>query len=710
MQTTSALWKRLWAAGARLETVAVIDGTACETVTAPVIHRALTQEGLSVGNAVSATCALSVRAAGSIPRAATVAVRMRLTDGETCSEWLEAGTFYVSRRATDAVTGLTTLECYDAMLKANAEYPCDGQWPRPMTRVVQEIAEALGVAQDGRNAIQTGDDFQILLPEAGTTMREVLSGIASAHGGNWIITPRNRLRLVPLGASDGEAAVLAVLGGVSAGATQAVTGLRVTGVGEERLIGSADGLVVEIASPYVTEGSLSWLSQQLIGTECQPYALESAIYDPAAELGDAVVSKEDVASAIYSESVTLGAAFRGDIAAPEPEELSDEYPYLGTPDRLKRLRQTVATLEETKAGVADVAAAEARANAVTAALEQSLTQQEIFNRLTQNGRTQGIYLKDGRLYINGTYIDAGTLNANLLRAGTISDATGKNYWILDGNNSELVTKKGVIGNFTLEDGALSYGTLGQGFGASIGRYGIRYSMPLIGTDIAEMEITGQGMHFYVNSLIKTMLYMGQKNGLILRCYDENGSADFVVQVFDETSKQEIDVHYDFYVSRLARFYSNVEMWKDLKVTGALKVNGTKNRVADAGQYGRRLLYSYETPTPMFGDVGEGQIGADGRCFVWLDPVFAGTISAAQYQVFLQGYGEGECHVAERRGSCFIVEGTPALAFAWELKARQRDYDQRRLDAADPFEFPRGRDSGESAAQYIQTLKEGRIPA
>jgi hypothetical protein len=53
VQTTSALWKSLWASGvATLESVAVINGVEYTDITPPVINRALMQEGLSVGNAV----------------------------------------------------------------------------------------------------------------------------------------------------------------------------------------------------------------------------------------------------------------------------------------------------------------------------------------------------------------------------------------------------------------------------------------------------------------------------------------------------------------------------------------------------------------------------------------------------------------------------------------------------------------------------------
>ena len=42
--------------------------------------------------------------------------------------------------------------------------------------------------------------------------------------------------------------------------------------------------------------------------------------------------------------------------------------------------------------------------------------------MTNNGQTQGIYLSNGRIYVNATYIGTGTISANLISGGTI-DAT-----------------------------------------------------------------------------------------------------------------------------------------------------------------------------------------------------------------------------------------------------------------------------------------------
>ena len=152
------------------------------------------------------------------------------------------------------------------------------------------------------------------------------------------------------------------------------------------------------------------------------------------------------------------------------------------------------------------------------------------------------------------------------------------------------------------------------------------------------------------------------------------------------------------------------MLPNTSVWGSLSVTGTKNRVVPTDQYSDRILYCYETPSPMFGDVGEGVIGEDGRCYVWLDPVFAQTIATSQYQVFLQRYGSGECWVSERRGSCFVVEGTPGMAFGWEIKAKQRDYDQRRLERNDaPFTVPT-HNYGDDATQHIDEIRKDREAA
>ena len=117
----------------------------------------------------------------------------------------------------------------------------------------------------------------------------------------------------------------------------------------------------------------------------------------------------------------------------------------------------------------------------------------------------------------------------------------------------------------------------------------------------------------------------------------------------------------------------------ISTSGNFYCGGSKSRLVDTDDYGQRLLYSYETPTPMFGDVGEGVIADDGLSYISIDPILGETIATSQYQVFLQAYGEGTCYVKERNGANFVVAGDPGLSFGWEIKAKQSDFTQRRLD-------------------------------
>ncbi len=98
-------------------------------------------------------------------------------------------------------------------------------------------------------------------------------------------------------------------------------------------------------------------------------------------------------------------------------------------------------------------------NAANAAVNAQ-TQQSIFNKLTNNGQTQGIYLKDGLLYINGSYIQAGTINADYIRAGVIADNAGRNSWDL--NTGKMIARDiTAYGSFrTGSEGANTYTILG----------------------------------------------------------------------------------------------------------------------------------------------------------------------------------------------------------------------------------------------------------
>ena len=144
---------------------------------------------------------------------------------------------------------------------------------------------------------------------------------------------------------------------------------------------------------------------------------------------------------------------------------------------------------------------------------------------------------------------------------------------------------------------------------------------------------------------------------------------------------------------------------NLSVGDSLSVSGTKSRKVTTQNYGERLLYCYETPMPLFGDIGVGQLDETGKCYIFLEDLFGETIDVdCVYQVFLQSYGKGECYVSERNASYFIVEGTPELSFAWELKAVQKGYDTMRLEEFEESEL--AKDTITENEAYLNSLTNG----
>ena len=78
----------------------------------------------------------------------------------------------------------------------------------------------------------------------------------------------------------------------------------------------------------------------------------------------------------------------------------------------------------------------------------------------QNDQDGVITVLDANGNTIGTWSNAGIM----LSAGSISSSDGLNQWILNGNSAAFIAQKGVIGDFTLENGQLSYtdtGTTGN---------------------------------------------------------------------------------------------------------------------------------------------------------------------------------------------------------------------------------------------------------
>ena len=282
--------------------------------------------------------------------------------------------------------------------------------------------------------------------------------------------------------------------------------------------------------------------------------------------------------------------------------------------------------------------------------------------------------QDGK--INASMITTGELNANLITAGTITDSSGKNTWNLD--SGLLTTAQAEIGPFQLTDSYLRYKAINNLF--EIFESGMRSSRK--STYVASQWYVS--MFEIYNSQFQ---FRYSKDSTDL----ENVDLFAYIDLKPTTSGAacvELRTPYSYpSPTSYFRIYDATNEWPiyvdvPLSVSN-FKATGTKSREVNTDNYNNRLLYSYETPTPLFGDIGEAQLDSDGICYVDIDDIFSETIETRQeYQVFLQKEGEGDCWVADKQKRFFVIKGTPNLKVAWELKAKQMDYDMIRLEQPD----------------------------
>lgn len=279
-----------------------------------------------------------------------------------------------------------------------------------------------------------------------------------------------------------------------------------------------------------------------------------------------------------------------------------------------------------------------------------MTQLEIFNKLTNNGETQGLYLYNNKVYLNASYIDTGYLAGwgvgykKLSANGTYGEVT------LDASAGEIYseTNTGVY--------VPGYGTL----------YGTRI----------------RGINLYTGTVHASSVSV-----------NTSVSADSV----SASKKVKAGTH----VEASGHFYS-VGTGTDL---ADLSVRGTKKRILSTKDYGTQAFYCYEMASPMFGDIGEASISEDGTCLIDIDDIFQESTNVGiEYYVFLQKEGDGDCWVDKKEQTYFIVKGTPGLKFAFEIKARQADYEYMRFADASETAYDRAIDTDIPEPDYSESLE------
>lgn len=104
--------------------------------------------------------------------------------------------------------------------------------------------------------------------------------------------------------------------------------------------------------------------------------------------------------------------------------------------------------------------AKATAQGLLSDYDDAWTQNKVFNLLTNNGKTQGVFMKNGLVYINASYMSA----------GIIADAAMRNSWNLKTGafSTNYMTANNITANGTFRCGYSNYYTVLNSIGQMIG--------------------------------------------------------------------------------------------------------------------------------------------------------------------------------------------------------------------------------------------------
>lgn len=357
------------------------------------------------------------------------------------------------------------------------------------------------------------------------------------------------------------------------------------------------------------------------------------------------------------------------------------------------------------------------------ALDKALTQLEIFNRLTNNGAAQGLFLKDGKLYLNFSYAQGGTLKLGGVNNGNgqaeVYDSSGNKIgsWNKDGFNLQKGSIYGTQIHLESQNDYIQ-GTVNGNEAVKISTGGVKVdSTANWGLGVTRKEYIFE-MNPYVFPGVRLLdrstgagIGSTWTSGHFGMCYTDDLSGYSSVTdslsnygVYMKAGKE--DANGGFYAIGNG-------LGKGSHVTAeGIYTSGTKNRIVDTENYGQRLQYCYEMPSPFFGDIGKAETDENGLCYVQIDDIFGETVLRNdKYNVFLQKEGCGDLWIEEKTADYFLVKGTPNLSFSWELKAKQADYTLERLEKNEaPYEKEPELDYSEIGYQTYIDYVESKIIA
>ena len=272
--------------------------------------------------------------------------------------WIPKGTFWINTREEDPLMNTVTLHCVDAMMFGEQDFiPEDSDLPFWNDETMRTVANmcvqkinasttGVNVVFDNPNDIQNTAPYIFNAPPVGYTVRQILSGIAAAHGGNFIITPQNRLRFIPLIPTDTEVDIQTNVSNFTLSKKYEAFGQVVFNFESDDgstvsalypNVDKPDGPVIETKMLGMTNSEYATIIAQNVYNTIKtylysPYKASDAILDPAMELGDGLtINGLYTVIAVLDE--TCDGLYSANIEAPSYEETDYEFVYQTKSDK-----------------------------------------------------------------------------------------------------------------------------------------------------------------------------------------------------------------------------------------------------------------------------------------------------------------------------------------------------------------------------------------
>ena len=184
--------------------------------------------------------------------------------------------------------------------------------------------------------------------------------------------------------------------------------------------GNDTGRTLEIDCPWGTQAMANNLLSSLQGFQYQPFTAESAILDPAAELGDGI-TVNGIYGGIFKLTLRSGVLHAADVSAPQDEEIDHEYQY--TPASERKIERRLNNMQSELSVQADQIAAKVDETGGNSSFGWELTSAGF--KLKSNG-SDVMKVDSTGLTVNGDGNFTGTVQAKNIAYGGSSGTMNGN--------------------------------------------------------------------------------------------------------------------------------------------------------------------------------------------------------------------------------------------------------------------------------------------